>query len=572
MSGLNCVNNGLYKSSDNGNTWSYLAFSGSVVDKVIEEGNNLFVGANSGISKGEKFIYTMPRGNTITNNGKNVLLEGDNEQNYYSTTSVGSTELVEPEVRLRFDVSGVEGYIVNSGSIILNGLNISYVKANSCRNVLMRRQVGGTYTSVNVCASVDLEIMPSGTEYVWSSIGAGKILDSFVFNKIYAYSPSNNKNYYYSNGWIETSTPETGFRYLNIVKLKDNSHIKFNIASCVDNDGDNYAPQGQDSMCGVVDCDDTSNLIKPNGIENTVYLCTDTKDNDCDGKIDYGVTIGTTTYPADTGCPVISCNPVTDQPKQCGSTDIGECSYGAQSCQDSGTWSACVGNIEPVGENTNDFCSDTKDNDCDAEIDCSEKNCITSKTANSILADNCKDEDFDDDGLTNEWEEILNLDPTLTDTDGDGITDNNEDTDGDGYSNIDEINAGTDPTSSGSYPLPDECSSCGNGIGNTCDVTECHSIGNCYFVPNFLGVWGACQEIIDTTICDNLKGDEYTCSNSLGLTNYLSPPLNCVWDDTANPKCYSASVVSGCGNGVCDTDETATNCIADCGCDSTSNL
>ncbi len=560
LSGITCTSGGLYKSDDNGNTWSYLAFSGSIVNNVVEESNNIFVGTSAGISKGEQFIYTMPRGNIITSNGKNVLLEGANEQNYYSTTSVGSTELVEPEVRLRFDVGGVKGNIINSGSIILNGLNISYVKANNCRKESLRRQVGGTYVNVNVCASVDLKIMLSGTEYVWSSIGAGKNLNSFIFNKLYASDSSNSKNYYYSNGWVEASTTEPGFRYLNIVKLKDTNHIKFNVASCVDGDGDNYAPSGSNSRCGLVDCDDTNNLIKPGNVENTVALCTDAKDNDCDGKIDYGIT----TYPTDLDCPVISCNPTTDIPKQCGTTDIGECGYGTQSCQVSGTWGNCIGNVEPVNENTNAFCSDAKDNDCDTKIDCLDKNCITSKTANSILADNCKDEDYDGDGLTNEWEELLNLDPTLTDTDGDGITDDDEDTDGDGYSNIDEINAGTDPTSSGSYPLPTECSSCGNGVGNICDNTECHSIGNCYFVPGILN--NNCYDIIDTTICDNLKGDEYVCSDSFELTNYLSIPLNCVWDNTANPKCYSSSIVSGCGNGVCEMDESIFSCSQDCGC------
>ncbi|HED40313.1 MAG TPA: hypothetical protein ENJ13_07775 [Chromatiales bacterium] len=54
--------------------------------------------------------------------------------------------------------------------------------------------------------------------------------------------------------------------------------------------------------------------------------------------------------------------------------------------------------------------------------------------------------DFDLDGLSNEFEASTSvLDPTKSDTDGDGIPDGDEDTDNDGISNIDEFIAGTDP-------------------------------------------------------------------------------------------------------------------------------
>ncbi len=53
--------------------------------------------------------------------------------------------------------------------------------------------------------------------------------------------------------------------------------------------------------------------------------------------------------------------------------------------------------------------------------------------------------DTDGDGLFDQEELLIGTDPTLADTDGNGITDNNEDADGDGVSNFDEILAGTDP-------------------------------------------------------------------------------------------------------------------------------
>lgn len=57
-------------------------------------------------------------------------------------------------------------------------------------------------------------------------------------------------------------------------------------------------------------------------------------------------------------------------------------------------------------------------------------------------------EDTDGDGLSDYWElNWLNLDPTKTDSDNNGISDGDEDTDNDGISNLDEIKYGTSPAS-----------------------------------------------------------------------------------------------------------------------------
>lgn len=50
--------------------------------------------------------------------------------------------------------------------------------------------------------------------------------------------------------------------------------------------------------------------------------------------------------------------------RQCGSTDEGECEYGAQTCIDN-AWGDCLGRIGPVDE----VCGDGLDNDCDGDID-----------------------------------------------------------------------------------------------------------------------------------------------------------------------------------------------------------
>ncbi len=57
------------------------------------------------------------------------------------------------------------------------------------------------------------------------------------------------------------------------------------------------------------------------------------------------------------------------------------------------------------------------------------------------------DEDFDDDGLSNAGEAVLGSDPTNEDSDGDGIKDGDEDSDGDGLSDGDEIRVGANPLS-----------------------------------------------------------------------------------------------------------------------------
>ncbi len=55
------------------------------------------------------------------------------------------------------------------------------------------------------------------------------------------------------------------------------------------------------------------------------------------------------------------------------------------------------------------------------------------------------DEDSDDDGLPDDYEEEIGLDPLLADTDDNGIEDGDEDPDGDGRTNLEEFGDGTDP-------------------------------------------------------------------------------------------------------------------------------
>jgi hypothetical protein len=60
------------------------------------------------------------------------------------------------------------------------------------------------------------------------------------------------------------------------------------------------------------------------------------------------------------------------------------------------------------------------------------------------------DEDFDGDGLKNRWELLFGYDPRQKDSDGNGINDNLEDLDLDGLSNLQEQSAGSNPANADS--------------------------------------------------------------------------------------------------------------------------
>jgi hypothetical protein len=91
---------------------------------------------------------------------------------------------------------------------------------------------------------------------------------------------------------------------------------------------------------GVTNCDGDCDDNDPSSYPGNPELC-DNQDNDCDTEVDEG-------------------NP--EGGGQCGTTDVGECEYGAEECQLGSL--VCVGNIEPVAE-----ACDGLDNDCDGTAD-----------------------------------------------------------------------------------------------------------------------------------------------------------------------------------------------------------
>ena len=74
--------------------------------------------------------------------------------------------------------------------------------------------------------------------------------------------------------------------------------------------------------------------------------------------------------------------------------------------------------------------------------------------------------DYDADGLPNEVEFDLGLDPRKTDTDGDGLADGNEDTDNDGFTNAEELANGTDPNNPDITPPEVSSVTPANGAGS----------------------------------------------------------------------------------------------------------
>lgn len=108
------------------------------------------------------------------------------------------------------------------------------------------------------------------------------------------------------------------------------------------------------TTCGVGKCQATVTQSCSSGQFTPVCMpgapgtetCGNSIDDNCNGQ-------------TDEGC---ACSPGSNL--QCG-TDVGECSFGTQTCQSDGTWGSCSGGTGPVSE----LCGNNKDDNCNGQTD-----------------------------------------------------------------------------------------------------------------------------------------------------------------------------------------------------------
>ena len=138
-------------------------------------------------------------------------------------------------------------------------------------------------------------------------------------------------------------------------------------SACVDGDKDGYF---SDAGCGtLVDCNDNDPAIYPGAAE----ICTDSKDNNCDGNIDA----------QDPACGTLNC---TDADGDGFSAEGGAC--GDQDCNDA---------IDSIYPGADDICNDGIDQDCSGKDRTKGKGC---KTPREGKGKTCSDGlDNDNDGL-----------------------------------------------------------------------------------------------------------------------------------------------------------------------------
>jgi hypothetical protein len=245
------------------------------------------------------------------------------------------------------------------------------------------------------------------------------------------------------------------------------------------------------------------------------------------------------------GCP---CDP-TAAPRACFSADpstrgVGLCKDGTQTCPNSEfpTYSECVGEVLPVGEN----CTNGLDDNCDGTIDCADPTCATDPACDT----GCND------GQTRACY--------------DGPA---------GTLGVGTCMAGTQTCANGMWPS--------NCPGETLPTTEdCSSPAdkNCNYLPGCFDIFAcltspACMTQCQTTkaecVCPKGEGDVATCPDGMvGITNGTFPGTveccPCTASDCTNPGCCAEPVCAGnaaCNGLTCNTLPASCNGQVNFDCD-----
>ncbi len=172
---------------------------------------------------------------------------------------------------------------------------------------------------------------------------------------------------------------------------------------------------------------------------------------------------------------------------QCGSTDIGECQYGNQTCS-GGVWGSCVGNIEPVTE----ICGDGLDSNCNGIADPSDPECTGSCAGTDISC-----------GTGSPCANCNSFDGCI------GTSYRNS-----SCSGISCVNTTTSCTDCscqcGGYGVTESGSYCIDGIDNDCDAnTDCG---------------GSCITGTETGFCTDSSDNDKDCSVDCDDTDCFSDP------------------------------------------------
>lgn len=217
------------------------------------------------------------------------------------------------------------------------------------------------------------------------------------------------------------------------------------VASCTDNDGDGYSPDG--GTCGAVDCNDNDPAINSGAAE----VCTDGFDNDCDGLIDNA-------DPNAVGCPPV----IIDNDGDGFTVTDGDC--------DDTDATVNPGAVE--------LCNDGIDNNCNSLVDTQDPTAVDCPSCTDNDGDtyateggNCGQVDCDDtDASINPGGEEFCGDSIDNDCDGqvdEGCNANCPDVDGDGY--LDAACGGNDCNDTDSSINPGAAEVCGDGVDSNCN-------------------------------------------------------------------------------------------------------